>query len=119
MAPVRIAVALLGISASAVAQPAPQRPACSLHVHITDEDGGPIDKAFVLIHSESGAKSDQQIAPDRSGKFKTNLHSGLYALFVSSAGFMPVAQVVDLRSCKPLDINLMMTIDAEHMETGF
>ena len=116
MSPVRMAAALLGISACAIAQPAPQRPACSLHVQITDEDGAPIEKAFVLIHNESGAKSDQQMAPDRRGKFKTNLHSGIYALFVSSAGFMPVAQVVDLRSCKPLEINLMLTIDAE---TGF
>jgi hypothetical protein len=87
---------------------------CALHVHITDEDGKDLPKAFVLIHGEHGA--NQQLTPDRAGQVKINLHSGLYDLFVSAMGFVPQAQIVDLRTCKPLDVNLMLTIDVEHSE---
>jgi hypothetical protein len=40
----------------------------------------------------------------------------MYDLFVSASGFVPQAQLLDVRSCKPRDINLMLTIDAEHSE---
>ena len=98
------------------AQTAPG-PTCALHAQITDEDGGAITHAFVLIHSDSGTKLNQQVTLDSSGKFKIALRRGLYSLFLSSSGFVPVAQIVDLRSCKPLNLNLMMTIDSEQAET--
>ncbi len=98
------------------AQPVAEAHTCALRVQITDEDGGLINKAFVLIHTDRGAKVSRQVVLDQAGKLKINLFPDLYDLFVSSAGFVPVAQILDLRSCKPLNINLMMTIDSEHME---
>lgn len=105
--------ALLGPTGIAGAQPATPKPApCALRVHITDEDGAALPKAFVLVHGEHG--NNQQFTPDKSGEVKANLHSGMYDLFVSAMGFNPQAQIVDLRTCKPLDLNLMLTIDSEH-----
>jgi len=98
------------------AQSAPA-PTCSLNAQITDEDGGAITRAFVLIHSDYGTKFNQQVNLDPSGKFKIALRRGLYSLFVSSPGFVPVAEIVDFRSCKPLNLNLMLTIDPDHPET--
>jgi hypothetical protein len=54
---------------------------------------------------------------DPSGKFKISLRRGLYSLFVSSPGFVPIAEILDFRSCKPLNLNLMLTIDPDHVET--
>jgi hypothetical protein len=85
-----------------------------VHAQITDEDGGVITRAFVLIHSDYETKLNQQVNLDSSGKFKIALRRGVYSLFVSSPGFAPLAEIVDLRSCKPLNLNLMMTIDPDH-----
>jgi hypothetical protein len=109
-------LSLFGTSFVAAAQSAPA-PTCALHAQITDEDGGPITRAFVLIHSDYGTKLNQQVSLDSSGKFKLALRRGVYSLFVSSPGFAPVAQILDFRSCKPLNLNLMMTIDPDHTET--
>ena len=117
------AASLLGLCLSggacllAIAQPPANHPAgCSLHLHITDEDGTALPKAFVLVHGEHG--SNQQFTPDKTGTVKTSLHSGMYDLFVSASGFNPQAQIVDLRSCKPAELNLMLTLDTEHSENG-
>lgn len=110
---VLMTAALLGPTGITGAQPATPKPAaCALHVHITDEDGTALPKAFVLVHGEHG--NNQQFTLDKNGQVKANLHSGMYDLFVSAMGFNPQAQIVDLRTCKPLDLNLMLTIDSEH-----
>jgi hypothetical protein len=110
---VLIFVVYLGAPMEAAgAQPAAKASTCSLHVHITDEDGGALPKAFVLIHGEHGA--NQQFTPDKTGQVKASLHAGIYDLFVSASGFNPQAQIVDLRACKPVDLNLMLTLDSEH-----
>jgi hypothetical protein len=111
-----LSLSLLGTPLVAAAQPAPP-PTCALHAQITDEDGGAITHAFVLIHSDYGTKLNQQVNLDPSGKFKITLRRGVYSLFVSSPGFVPVAEIVDFRSCKPLNLNLMLTIDPDHAET--
>lgn len=106
------------LCASASAQPPLTKSGCSLHVQITDEDGTALPKAFVYLHNERG--TNQPVSPDRTGQFKISLRSGIYDLFVSAPGFSPQAQIVDLRSCKPVDLNLMLTIDSEHTENdGF
>lgn len=110
------ALCLLGTPLVAAAQSAPA-PACALHAQITDEDGSAITHAFVLIHSDYGTKLNQQVNLDPSGKFKITLRRGVYSLFVSSPGFAPAAEIVDFRSCKPLNLNLMLTIDPDHAET--
>lgn len=107
-----MSVGLLGAAVAAGAQAPPGR--CPLRVHVTDEDGKDLPKAFVMLHGEHG--SNQQLTPDRTGRVKIALHSGLYDLFVSAMGFVPQAQIVDLRTCKPVDLNLMLTIDSEHSE---
>ena len=94
------------------AQPQPKPSGCPVHLAVTDEDGKALPKAFVLVHGEHG--SNQQFTPDKNGQVKTTLHAGMYDLFVSAMGFVPQAQIVDLRSCKPADLNLMLTLDSEH-----
>jgi hypothetical protein len=111
---IAIAAAVSAVSFAAGAQPSAKPAACSVHMQITDEDGKALPEAFVLVHGEHG--SNQQLTPDKTGQVKTRLHSGMYDLFVSASGFVPQAQLVDLRTCKPLDINLMLTIDSEHSE---
>lgn len=96
------------------AQTPPKPSGCSLHLAITDEDGKALPKAFILVHGEHG--SNQQFTPDKNGQVKTNLHAGMYDLFVSAMGFNPQAQIVDLRSCKPVELNLMLTLDSEHSD---
>jgi hypothetical protein len=113
---VLMAASVSALIASAGAQPAPRPSGCSLHVHITDEDGADLPKAFLFIHSEHGA--NQEPVLDRTGQVKISLHAGMYDLFVSAAGFQPQAHMVDLRSCKPAEVNLMLTIDAEHTENS-
>lgn len=110
---VLIGIGLLGVVVAG-AQAPPGR--CALHVHITDEDGKDLPKAFALLHGEHG--SNQPLTPDKTGQVKINLHSGLYDLFVSAMGFQPQAQIVDLRTCKPVDVNLMLTIDSEHSDNN-
>jgi uncharacterized membrane protein len=105
---------LFGFTASAQAQPPAKGTACPLHLQVTDEDGTALPKAFVFVHGEHG--TNQQFTPDKAGSVKANLHSGLYDLFVSASGFNPQAQILDLRSCKPVDLNLMLTLDSEHTE---
>ena len=107
---------LFGTLLASAAQP-PPAPSCPLHAQITDEDGGAITRAFILIHSDYGTKLNQQVNLDPAGKFKIALRRGVYSLFVSSPGFAPLAEIVDLRSCKPLNLNLMMTIDPDRPET--
>jgi len=96
------------------AQAPPKNSGCSFRVEITDEDGKALPKAFVLIHGEHG--SNQEFTPDRDGNVKTSLHSGMYDLFVSAMGFVPQAQILDLRTCKAVDLNITLDIDSEHTE---
>jgi hypothetical protein len=110
-----LSLSLFGTPLVAAAQSAPA-PTCALHAQVTDEDGGPITRVFILIHSDYGTKLNQQVNLDPTGRLKISLRRGLYSLFVSSPGFVPIAQIVDLRSCKPLNLNLMMLIDSDHME---
>ena len=114
--PVLLAACALILGAPAVAQTKPQpKPAgCSVHLAITDEDGKALPKAFVLVHGEHGM--NQQFTPDKDGRVKTSLHSGMYDLFVSAMGFVPQAQILDVRTCKPVEVNLMLTLDSEHTE---
>jgi len=109
-----LGASLLVMCASAPAQAPPKNSGCSLRVEITDEDGKALPKAFVLIHGEHG--SNQQFTPDKDGNVKTNLHSGMYDLFVSAMGFVPQAQILDLRTCKPVDLNITLAIDSEHSD---
>ena len=104
---------LFGTLPLVAAQPSAQPQTCSLHLQITDEDGGAI-RAFVLIHSDRSLKINQQVPVDANGKLKAALRPGIYDLFVAAAGFVPIAQIHDLRSCKPQSLNIMMTFDAEH-----
>ena len=109
-----LSFAILSGTFSVAAQPASHPQGCSLRVQVTDEDGTALPKAFVYVHNERG--TNQQATPDRTGQVKTNLRPGLYDLFVAAPGFTPVAQIVDLRSCKPQSLNLMLTLDPDHGE---
>jgi uncharacterized membrane protein len=108
------ALILSVITVSAGAQAAPGRSTCSLQVRVTDEDGKPLPKAFVFVHDERG--TNQQSTPDHAGQVKLSLRSGLYDLFISAIGFLPQAQIIDVRTCKPATINITLSIDSEHAD---
>ena len=59
------------IDAEREPQQAPKVRTCSLHVQVTDEDGGMVDRAFVLIHSDTGVKLSQQLVLDQTGQTKS------------------------------------------------
>lgn len=106
---------LLSLCAGAGAQAAPKSKSaagCPVHLTITDEDGKELPKAFVMFHGEHGR--NLPFTPDKTGQVKTNLSAGMYDLFVSAMGFTPQAQIVDLRTCKPVDLNLALAIDSDH-----
>ncbi len=95
---------IFAVCLAAGAQQAAKPSLCSLHVHVTDEDGKDLPKAFVLVHGEHG--NNQQFTPDKTGQVK-NHSLGMrecMTLFVSAMGFVPQAQIVDLRACKPVDL---------------
>lgn len=106
-----IVVSLWGTDADA--QPVPAARTCTVRGQITDEDGGRIATLYALIHNDARA-TNQQVIVDANGRFKAGLRPGLYDLFVSSPGLMPQAQVIDLRACKPMELHLMLPLDAEH-----
>jgi hypothetical protein len=89
---------------------------CSFHGRIADPLGAAIDRAFVLVYSARREKIDRQAALSKNGEFSLQLEPGLYDLFVASPGFVPLAKIVDLRSCKPVELKVKMRVDIEHLE---
>lgn len=114
-----LGAAVCGVCLCVGAQaPPPRHAACSLHAKITDEDGGPI-RAFVLLRSKRGVAANQALPVDRNAELNTRLAAGFYDLFVSAPGFQPLAQVVDLRSCQPLSLNLTLFFNPdEHTDAS-
>ncbi len=112
---VLLCAVLSGLTVRSSAQtPAPHR-LCSFKARITDEDGGPV-RAFVLLRGKRAAVAGQQLPVAKDGEIKASLGAGLYDLFVSAPGFLPLAQVVDLRACQSPALNLTLMIDSEHTE---
>ena len=74
--------------------------------------GSPLVLAFRVWLSPTYADSNS----DKNGQFKTNLHAGMYNLFVCAMDFVPQAQILDLRYCKPAELNVTLAINSEHSE---
>jgi hypothetical protein len=91
---------------------------CSLHGQISDPVGASVGKAFVLVHRDSRVKFTKQVEVDANGRFEVQLEPGLYDFFVGSAGFLPIAKEVDIRTCKPVDLKLRMQVDSKHLEAN-
>ena len=83
-----------------LALPSSDHPKSLLNGEITDELGAAVSQSRVIVHwdssgSQAGLKSNVGISEDlilltdEAGKFSTELPSGFYDLFVSSAAFSP------------------------------
>jgi hypothetical protein len=88
--------------------------ACTLHAVVTDEDGATIHGIFAVVRAKRPVAAPQPVPISPTGAFRVTLAPALYDLFVTAAGFQPLSEVVDLRSCQPVDLNLMLLLDSEH-----
>ena len=111
-------IVLLTLNSTVLAQTSatPNEKTCLFSGRVADTVGISITKAFVLLYDEGDEKSNQQLVLNKNGEFQLKLEPGMYDLFVASPGFIPVAKVIDLRSCKPENLILKMQVDSVHME---
>jgi len=90
-----------------------------LNGEITDELGAAVSQSRVIVHwdssgSQAGLKSsvgiseDLILLTDEAGKFSTELPSGFYDLFVSSAAFSPACQKIRLKQESPLSVKFKL-----------
>jgi hypothetical protein len=84
---------------------------------IGDPEGAAI-QAFVLVHSDRWKKINAQVAVSKYGEFQIQLSPGLYDLFVASPGFLPIAQIVEIKNGSPTNLKLTMKIDEEHLQSA-
>jgi len=90
-----------------------------LNGEITDELGAAVSRARVIVHwdssgSQAGLKSNVGISEDlilqtdEAGKFSTELPTGFYDLFVSSAAFTPACQKIRLKQQAALSVKFKL-----------
>ena len=111
-----LAVGVLLIPLTLQAQPPTTDKTCAVRGRITDPMDAAINRAFVLVHSDAWVKITQQVTLTDNGEFSLQLKPGIYAFFADSPGFVPVAKIIDTRSCRTLNLNIKMRVDSEHME---
>jgi hypothetical protein len=96
------------------AQSAPSPANCAFHARIVDAAGFAIGDAFVIVHSSGTPGYTLKLSPTEESEYDAQLKPAIYYLFISSTGFVPLAKVVDLRRCKPLNLEVKMVIDHDH-----
>jgi hypothetical protein len=89
---------------------------CSFSGRIADQLGAAISRAFVAVHSDRLVKTSRSIDLNDNGEFEVKLEPGMYDFFVGSRGFLPFAKEIDLRSCKPVALEVKLKVDLEHLE---
>jgi hypothetical protein len=97
------------------AQAPPTEKTCDVRGRVADPLGAAISRAFVLVHSSAWVKTTQVTLTD-NGEFSLQLKPGIYAFFADAVGFVPIAKIIDTRSCKPVTLNVKMQVDLAHME---
>lgn len=107
--------AALGPSLLCQSPQSPPPASCSLSVRILDFSGARLSSGFVLVHDE-WAKVTREVPVNEHGEASTQLPRGLYDLFVASKLFLPVARLVNLRPCKPVEIEVKLLMDPDHPE---
>ena len=110
-----LAGAVLLIPATLPAQAPTTDKTCNVHGRIADPPGAATNRAFVLVHS-SAWSTTQQVTLTDNAEFSLELKPGLYALFADAVGFVPIAKIIDMRSCKPVTLNIKMQVDLAHMD---
>jgi hypothetical protein len=75
-----------------------------------------ISRAFVLVHSDAWVKLTEQVKLTNNGEFSLQLKPGIYSFFADSPGFVPIAKIIDTRSCRTVNMSVKMQVDSEHME---
>jgi hypothetical protein len=84
---------------------------------VVDPAGAPI-LAFILVHSDlRDYKITTQVPIKPDGTFQLDLAPGLYDLFVGYSAFLPIAQVVEIKSGRTTHLKLTMKLDEKHLET--
>ncbi len=97
---------------------------------VTDENGGAIPGAFVLLHWDSagstvglnsnvGMKTDLVLATDEKGRFVAEVPPGFYDLFVSAMAFTPMCRKIRLNGIATTQPTFRMKVDPKvTMELG-
>ncbi len=89
---------------------------------VTDESGGPISGAMILIHWDSagstvglhsnvGIKKDLVLTTDARGSVSTELPSGFYDLFISAMAFTPACQKIRLNGAATSEFRFRLGVD--------
>jgi hypothetical protein len=93
---------------------------------VTDENGGAISGAMILIHwdpagsavgleSNVGIKKDLVLTTDEKGRFTAELPSGFYDLFVSATAFTPACRKIRLKGVATTEPGFRLKIDPKVM----
>jgi hypothetical protein len=73
---------------------------------VTDNEGAPIQNAYVIVHGDSGRtssntdagpKEDVVVRTDDNGSFAVEVPAGFYDVFVSALGFSPDCRKVRIK----------------------
>ena len=91
--------------------------------HVTDSEGAAISKARVLIHWDPsgsmtglrdnvGTKQDTIVFSGRDGSYSTEIPSGLYDVFISSAMFTPSAAKLWVGRGRTVTFSVKLKLDS-------
>lgn len=76
--------------------------------------GVPLYRAFVYVR-DPVRKNDSVVALDSNGNFRLALRSGLYDVFVSEAGYVPVCKRIEITSGQTTNFPVELQPDREHL----
>jgi hypothetical protein len=112
------AALLLAFAARAVGQtprPAQVQPS-TLSIHVSDELGAVIGRAFVLLHADALERENPkpfnlEVRTNSEGDAKALIPPGFYDVFVTSTGFAPQCQKLRVRVANPVAIKFVLKVD--------
>ncbi|MGB7984081.1 MAG: hypothetical protein WCF54_02875 [Terracidiphilus sp.] len=80
------------------------------------DSSGVVIQSFILIHSDrAGNPISKEVTQKRqTGEFKIQLKPGLYDLFICSPGYVPIAELVEIRSGMKTERNVKLQLDKEY-----
>lgn len=110
-----IVVLLLFFDTAMYAQPALQ--GGSLHGSVADAaENAPILYAFVLLR-HSGGQGITTIRPGKNGRLDQILEPGLYDVFVTADGFVPLCKKLEITKGRTTTFNVKLKPDSEHLQS--
>jgi hypothetical protein len=99
------------------AQPASESSGGSLKGRVTDvaENAG-IQHAFLLLR-HSGSHGITTVTTGKSGQFDQTLEPGLYDVFVTADGFVPVCKKLQITRGQTTAFNVKLKPDNDHLQS--